>query len=112
MLTIAVTPSFIGHSTTNRRQKTKPESADDSPGILILNVLFGLARATPHFDIRPKQKPPTLSLHRVTEDRQMNPRYRRMFMVNEMPVVIQPKPVYRFPQTKITRATGDMTLGS
>src|SRR5437899_11440008 len=98
MFKATVRQTFSRHRAAMRATHGFAESTDDSAGISVFNMVNRLARSTPHLQIRPEQKSALGWFIRRRERWQINPWHRRMLMMREMPVVIQPEPIDRAPQ--------------
>src|SRR5688572_12075645 len=90
---------------------TATVSTNDASCIAIPHSLHGAPRPAPHFEIRPWQKTARRHLLVARNARKMNPGNRRMTMMRQMPVVMEPQHIDRPGDPEVARAIEDITLG-
>src|SRR6266576_4675059 len=95
--------SFNRQCALKRRAAAVARSANNPSRILVFDVLGCPPWAAPHLEIRPEQEP-ALRIFGATDRRQVDPRHGGMFVMGQMPVVIEPEPVERLGNPEVARA--------
>src|SRR5262245_31390849 len=83
-------------------------SAYDPARIAVLHVVGGLARPTPHLQVMNRQEP-AFGILALPDLGQIGPRHGRVFVVGEMPIVVQPQAIDWRPHPQIAGALEHMT---